>query len=261
MTLDEHLAAAMEARGLVPEGDDAGMHAARYQGHLGPAMGASLAVAYAAWIRSRHPRHATDDVSFGDDPVSDANRKAFAGELAARASGSEATPVDFGDQGRLTVVRNPMPPRYDPAGLDYSFTRFADSAGRTMFADAWASRMDENGESLSGLDVLEAAPETPREAVLEGAELAGSYEAVAGCGIDALYRRALQAHFGPGYDFDALEGTRKHGLEHFASDLALQALGAGAAWDDDHESFDCPRIDHCYMTEAGLPDTTVSPGP
>lgn len=261
MGLDEHLAAAMAAEGLVPKGDDAGMHAARYQGRLGPAMGASLAVAYAAWIRSRYPRHATDDVSFGDDPVSEANRKAFAGEVAARASGAAATPVDFGDQGRLTVVRDAMPPRYDPAGLDHSFARFADAAGRTMFADAWASRMEENGESLSGLDILDAAPETPREAVLEGAELAGAFEALAGCGIDDLYRRALKAHFGAGYDIDALGEDRDHGMDHFASDMAMQALGTGVRWDDDHESFQCPRVSHTYVTEAGLPESTESPRP
>ncbi len=118
-----------------------------------------------------------------------------------------------------------------------------------------------NGESLSGLDILEAAPETPREAVIEGAELAGAYEALARCGVDELYRKALAAHFGPAYDIDALGEDRKHGMDHFASDLALQAMGTGVRWDDDHEAFECPGVSHCYMAEAGLPEPSASPTP
>ncbi len=244
----------MVAEGLIGDDGQADMHTARYEGQVAVGMGASLPVAYAAWVRSRHPSRLADDMAWGDAPAAVANRAAFARELAARASGAASTPIDFGDQGRLAVVKNAMPPRYDPRGLDYDFDRFAEAAGRTMFADAWATRMEENGESLSGLDVLEAAPATPREAVLEGATVAGRYEALSGLGIGALYHKALEAHFGPDHAVDDLSDDPRHGMDHFASDLACQALGMGVRWDDDHEPFDCPDVGHCYVSEAGLPD-------
>lgn len=96
---------------------------------------------------------------------------------------------------------------------------------RALFVLEWADREEEKGEALtlSGLDLFRAAPPTPPEAYQAAADLVKKIEAA-----------------NPGRMLVVPEGED---AEQFGSDLALEALGTGARWSDDHE-------DHPYKIPA-----------
>ncbi len=260
MRLEDHLREAMVRRSLVDDDGQADLHVARFKGQLAQKMGSGLAVSFAAYLRGNLPPGVSRDerdldaIGFHDD----ARMAEYADALASRADGSRSGPVPFGDQGPFPAVADAVPPTYDAEGLDYDFDCFAEAAGRLMYADAWATRVEENGDgaSLSGQDVLDLAPPTPREAVLEGAELGGRYEQAAGKGVGALHVEALVAHFGPEADLDELVTSEAHGRDRFAECLAFQAVGAGVGWGDDHSGFEPPQVRFEYHEEAGLPAPT-----
>lgn len=95
-----------------------------------------------------------------------------------------------------------------------------DMMARTLFVSEWASLMEERGESFSGMELMDVAPDTPPE-----------FEEIA----QRLYRDIeqqnnvnLEEFIPPGEDED-------FDREDFGYCLAMEALGQGVSWSDDHE--------------------------
>ncbi len=112
-------------------------------------------------------------------------------------------------------------------------------AARAFFVSAYADYCENEprGESCArascGDDWMDIAPEaTPLEAYVLAGEMWASIEAASKINMFALAARANQADGGEyeiGDDFDA---------EHFGHYLAMQYMGHGVSWFDDHEEFE-----------------------
>lgn len=113
--------------------------------------------------------------------------------------------------------------------FDNDFTEeFAEGASRAFWATSWATGMEERGESVSG-DVMEQAPETPLSAWVAAGQLIGALECANNAPIHTLADRASRADGGEGIlDIDA---------NLFGHYMAMQALGHGVSWFDDHAKF------------------------
>ncbi len=93
---------------------------------------------------------------------------------------------------------------------------------RGVYADAWAMEEEEKGESFSGMDLYEIAPETPayadkwaRKTAREIIKLNPKFK-----NLTELYEFAKSK----GYGNDA---------EHFGYHLGMQSVGHGVSWSDD----------------------------
>lgn len=102
-----------------------------------------------------------------------------------------------------------------------------------MWASEWSSHAEEHGcVSLSGRQILDIMPPVPAEAKKLASNLAKAFESKNGVPLTTLYAQALAADEAEG------KGGRRHsGPEHFGSDLALQDMGHGVSWFDDHAEF------------------------
>ena len=116
----------------------------------------------------------------------------------------------------------------------------ADGMARALFVSAYASAVEEAGGSAGpGVDWKEVAPETPIEAVFDAGRLVGILENVNGCGVWTLYARACDADGDPRIEAD-VEGTLWGDTKRqclFGLCLALEAIGHGVSWFDDHAHF------------------------
>ena len=91
---------------------------------------------------------------------------------------------------------------------------------RGVWADHWAHEQEEAGESFSGMDIYEAAPDAPTWAERWAEKLASSIVALNGAPLDSLYRAAKTAGF-------------PKDRETFGFYLGMQAVGHGVNWNDD----------------------------
>lgn len=138
-----------------------------------------------------------------------------------------------------------------------------ESFTRTMVALAYADfceseeqegrPTDDLAMAGAGEDWCDIAPEPTPEAVAIAADAIARIEAHTLCSIEALYEHATGA---------CAVSKRKcqrstHTPEHFGSDLAMQYLGTGVAWSDDHAArLDLPHGDTGLYsrTDFGLPE-------
>jgi len=102
---------------------------------------------------------------------------------------------------------------------------------RGVWADHWATEQEENGESFSGQDIYEAAPNAPAWAEKWARKLASSISHLNGdVPLDMLFRSAQQAGFAKD-------------REAFGFYLGMEAVGHGIHWTDDvPSSDDVPKI-------------------
>ena len=91
---------------------------------------------------------------------------------------------------------------------------------RGVWADYWANEQEEAGESFSGQDIYEAAPDAPEWAEKWARKLASSILRLNGDSLDSLYKKARDVGF-------------PKDRETFGFYLGMQAVGHGVAWDDD----------------------------
>jgi hypothetical protein len=102
---------------------------------------------------------------------------------------------------------------------------------RALFVLEWSDREDEQGRHYPGQALEHVAPATPREAYNAAHNLAGRFEQLNGYDIRALLWQAAVAdgkpHADPGDKY----------AEDFGHYLAMQALGHGVGWFDDHARF------------------------
>ena len=96
-----------------------------------------------------------------------------------------------------------------------------EAMARAMFVSDWADRQEEKGKTYPGMDLMDVAPPTSRDALLAARALAAAVIKDNNVkSLTDLYARALNA----GGEGDA----RKFG--HY---LAMQAMGHGVSWYDD----------------------------
>jgi hypothetical protein len=92
---------------------------------------------------------------------------------------------------------------------------------RGVWASHWANEQEEAGESFSGQDIYEAAPDAPTWAEKWAKKLASSICHLNGDRpLDLLFREAQQAGF-------------PRDRETFGFYLGMQAVGHGVHWTDD----------------------------
>lgn len=106
-----------------------------------------------------------------------------------------------------------------------------EAMARTLFVDAWAFAMEERGEThgWAGQDLMDLAPETSSEAKAAAAKLAAEFVALNGKSLTDLLEAAAAA------DGDA--ALNPSYVESFGHNLAMQAIGHGVSWFDDHAKF------------------------
>jgi hypothetical protein len=104
--------------------------------------------------------------------------------------------------------------------------RFIEGAARAMFVQEWAYDEEEQGRTYWGMNLMNIAPATPVEVKYEAAALLGRLEQLNGVSLPVLIHRAEEAD---GKPVDP---------ERFGHYIALQALGHGVGWFDDHAAFD-----------------------
>jgi hypothetical protein len=106
--------------------------------------------------------------------------------------------------------------------------QFADGAARAAFVSSWADYQEERGKTYPGEDLMDVAPSTPLSAYVWAGELIGNLENANRDPICTIGARAAKAD---GVDWEDFEGT------DFGHYLAMQALGHGVSWFDDHARF------------------------
>ena len=91
---------------------------------------------------------------------------------------------------------------------------------RGPWSNAWAQEQEEQGESFSGMDIYEAAPEAPRWAERWAKRLADAIVEINDAPLDHLFTAAKAVGF-------------PRDQESFGFYLGMQAVGHGIRWDDD----------------------------
>jgi hypothetical protein len=152
-------------------------------------------------------------------------------------------------------------------------TKIAESIARTLFVCAYADAV-ENGEldapgASMGEDWMNIAPETPPEFLHEAFRLIGRIEQLNRMSLVCLLAQAAKAD-GVVYCEDLPDGSRRGLVEYpdipdipdtareqytyvsqFGHCLAMQSLGHGVSWFDDHAKFELktPHIENPELPE------------
>ena len=107
---------------------------------------------------------------------------------------------------------------------DWDRDEFIESAAAGFWAPAWATAAEEEGESFSGVDIMDVMPPPPEEARKAARQLAKRM-AELNEPLPKLWKRAATA---PGKHF--AEPT----VQDFGHYAAMRAVGHGVSWEDDH---------------------------
>jgi len=102
---------------------------------------------------------------------------------------------------------------------------FAEGAARAVYVQAWVDQQEEKGKRLRG-ELMDQAPATPLSAYVWAGELIGLLTALNKASIYMLGAEAAKA-----------EGADDIDANLFGHYLAMQALGHGVSWFDDHAKF------------------------
>jgi hypothetical protein len=235
----------------LPEGHEP-LGGARFAGYAEQSLGGSMPVLFHRWCveqarqvtpvayargggEAAAPNRSVPDVSATAEAIfADPDAQVgFCHDLVDKALGIGRGSVGHPDAAD-GFIWHPATVVFGPEHLE----AFAEGAARAMFAAAWSRTTSEN---LSGLDVLEAAPATPADALLEGYRLAGRCEAANGMSIDDLVEAARMADCGGDQDVYEARSHVMGGLaegEEFGRSYALSACGNGTSWFDRHADFD-----------------------
>lgn len=123
-----------------------------------------------------------------------------------------------------------------------------EAMARALFVSAYADHCDEEGSdpnlprAMCGSDWMDVAPPTPQYALDAANQLLGRIEQLNGTNIWALLARAVKA------DGHVYQQNEEY-VRLFGHYLAMQSLGHGVGWFDDHEKFELklPHIE--FMLE------------
>lgn len=97
-------------------------------------------------------------------------------------------------------------------------TTIVEAAARAAYVQAWADHVESKGRHLRG-ELMDQAPRTPSKARTWAKKLLATMERLNGLPVEEMYERA------------AAEGGSASDFGHYT---AMQALGHGVAWSDDH---------------------------
>lgn len=108
--------------------------------------------------------------------------------------------------------------------------RFVQGAARALFVLEWANEMERQGITFPGAKLEDVAPATPLDVLIVAARLLGCVEQLNGLSLAVIWANAREG-----------EGHRRAPtVEDFGWAIAMQALGTGVAWTDDHPEFSLP---------------------
>lgn len=128
-----------------------------------------------------------------------------------------------------------------------SYEAIRDYMAKTFFAFAWADWQEEYGDiSLSGVEIMDAIPEEyPDTAYMAADILIKKMEEINGLDIKTIFEICRGA---PG------EHRREPDADEFGYCMAMQAMGHGVGWDDNHPSmfhnnprFKVPHVEYSYF--------------
>lgn len=103
---------------------------------------------------------------------------------------------------------------------------FVEGAARAVWVQWWADDQENRGKKFKhGVDLMDQAPATPLSAYVWAGELVGELKQLNKVHIAVLVERAREA------DNHAVD------YREFGHYLAMQALGHGVSWFDDHAQF------------------------
>lgn len=102
---------------------------------------------------------------------------------------------------------------------------FSTGAARALWASSWADGEEERGNSIQG-QILDQMPPVPISAWVAAGELIGLLESSNKANIFMLMERAKKA-----------DGVKSIDIEEFGFSMAMQALGTGVSWFDNHANF------------------------
>lgn len=136
---------------------------------------------------------------------------------------------------------------------------------RAFFVSAWADNEEENGRNYPGKDLMEVAPETPEFVVRFAYKFLGRIEQANDTNIYALVEQAAVADRYPKDDIlqftrenrlasyqnattRAISATNGKYVSDFGHYLAMEGLGHGVSWFDDHGRFEIeiPLVEFHY---------------
>ena len=105
-----------------------------------------------------------------------------------------------------------------------------DAMARALFVSAWADAEEESGRKFGGgVELMDIAPKTSPDAKRHAEKLAKQFEQKNGMSLDELLAKAAEADSGETINADY--------AGEFGHDLAMQAMGHGVSWFDDHNKF------------------------
>lgn len=107
-------------------------------------------------------------------------------------------------------------------------TSFIEGAARALFVQAWGDREEERGRTYPGEDLMDVAPKTPKKAYIAAGKLLGELVAANNASVHELIQRAAKADH---VDEDEID------VENFGHYVAMQYVGSGVGWTDDHAAF------------------------
>lgn len=108
---------------------------------------------------------------------------------------------------------------------------------RALYVQAWADRQKERGKTYPGQNLMDVAPKTPIGAYLEAAILIGKLETVNRMSLYCLLAKAARADGRPNPEPDCAYYWNPNYCKDFGHYIAMQALGHGVSWSDDHAEF------------------------
>jgi hypothetical protein len=127
---------------------------------------------------------------------------------------------------------------------EWDYDEFVDAAARALWVASWADAAEDAGESLSG-ELMDQAPDTPDEAVQAAHDLAREIESANKMPLAQLWYASAMM---PGKHYD--EPT----VRLFGHYLAMESLGHGVAWTDDHPNIGMVLPHFEFHVEAGEGD-------
>jgi len=136
--------------------------------------------------------------------------------------------------------------------------KIIDSMARTLHVMAYADAVEQGSikgpRASAGQDWMDIAPKTRPEAKIEAAVLAGQIITMNKKGLLFLLRDAMYADAMQNNDIHLLNNLINNTeyddkyIEDFGHCLAMQSLGSGVSWFDDHAEFslELPHIEFYY---------------
>lgn len=114
---------------------------------------------------------------------------------------------------------------------------FIRGAARAMFVSEWASIEELHGRTYPGMELMDVAPVTPQYAELEAARLLGKFESANHSHLSRILFHAAVAEIDGEWCGEAQSQWINENAREFGHYIAMQAMGHGVSWFDDHERF------------------------